>query len=348
MDRDGTFGWCILGTGRIAATFAECLQSLPGARLAAVGSRTAEKSAAFCGKYGGKPYGSYLEAVRDPETDVVYVATPHQVHERDVILAAEAGKAVLCEKPFAVNAGQTRRMIAAARKNGVFLMEGLWSRFFPAWQYVKDLVRREEYGPVLAINSTTCWGKKDLPSEHRLLDPNLTGGSLLDAGIYSLAAVSFLMGDRPLRRVTGSMQIGATGVDETASVRLDYEGNVTASVTSAIYGWSFYTEILCRDATIVVPRHRNPDTVHIRRRIQGILAVEGEEETLRFPFEGEGFRFEAEAVQDCLRRGLTECPEAPLTETRLLSEICTKVRRDAGFLYPFEDPADLAAEEENG
>ncbi len=342
MDRDGSFGWCILGTGRIAATFAECLETVPGARLAAVGSRTAEKSAVFCAKYGGKSYGSYHEAVADPGVDVVYVATPHQVHEDDVILAAGAGKSILCEKPFAVNAGQTRRMIAAARENGVFLMEGLWSRFFPAWQYVKDLVDREVYGPVLAVNSTTCWGKKDLPLEHRLLNPELTGGSLLDAGIYSLAAISFLLGDRRLRRVTSSMQIGETGVDETASVRLDYDGNVTGSVTSAIYGWSFYTEILCRDATVVVPRHRNPDTVRIRRRIQGIVPVEGEEETLRFPFEGEGFRYEAEAVQECLRKGFLECPKAPLSETLLLSEICTRVRREAKLLYPFEDPADLA------
>ena len=346
MDRNGSFGWCILGTGRIAATFAECLKTVPGARLAAVGSRTSEKSVAFCAKYGGMPYGCYREAVADPDVDVVYVATPHQVHEKDVILAAEAGKAILCEKPFAVNAGQTRRMISAARENGVFLMEGLWSRFFPAWRYVKDLVDREEYGPVLAVNSTTCWGKKDLPLEHRLLNPELTGGSLLDAGIYSLAAISFLLGDRRLRRVTSSMQIGETGVDETASVRLDYDGNIACSVTSAIYGWSFYTEILCRDATIVVPRHRNPDTVLIRRRIQGIPAVEGEEETLRFPFEGEGFRYEAEAVQECLRRGLLECPQAPLSETLRLSEVCTRVRREAEFRYPFEDPADLSPEDD--
>ena len=95
----------------------------------------------------------------------------------------------------------------------------------------------------------------------------------------------------------------------------------------------------------MIPRHRNPDTVLIRRRIQGILEVKGEEERLEFPFEGEGFQFEAAAVQECLRLGLKECPQAPLEETLLLSEICSRVRREAGFYYPFEDRTDLITDE---
>lgn len=334
--KDGVFGWGIMGVGRIANTFAECLQMTPGAKVAAAGSRSLEKSREFCERFGGTPYGSYQEMVEDPEVDVVYIATPHQIHEEDVIMAAKAGKAILCEKPFSINVGQTERMIAAAREHGVFLMEGLWSRFFPAWQYARDLIRSGELGPVQAIHSTTCWGKDQLPEDHRLLNPELSGGSLLDAGIYSLAAVSFIMGDRRIESLSSTMRLGPTGVDETTSVMLNYEGNVSASVTSAIFGWSFATEIICQKGTVYIPRHRNPDTVIIRKRIQGIPEIEGEEETHVFPFEGEGFQFEAAYVQECLKRGDLECDQAPLSETMTLSTICTEVRAKGGLVYPFE------------
>ena len=96
------------------------------------------RSREFTEIYGGKPYGSYQEMLSDPDVDIVYVATPHPMHEEHVIMAANAGKAILCEKPFAVNRQQAERMFEAARRNNVFLMEGLWSRFFPAWQYVRE------------------------------------------------------------------------------------------------------------------------------------------------------------------------------------------------------------------
>lgn len=332
----GVFGWGIMGTGRIAKQFAECLEMTAEGKIVAVGSRKLETAQEFCDRFGGKAYGSYQEMVNDPDVDIVYVATPHQVHEEDVVMAAKAGKAILCEKPFAINVGQTERMIAAAKEHGVFLMEGLWSRFFPAWQYARDLIASGELGEIEAIHSTTCWGKKDLPDSNRLLNPELSGGSLLDAGVYSLAAVGFIMGDRKIENMTSAMRLGHTGVDETTSISLTYEGNVIAAITSAIFGWSFATEVICEKATVYIPRHRNPDTVIVRKRIQGIMDVVGEEEVHKFPFEGEGFQYEIAAVHDCLRQGLLECPVAPLSETLQLSSICTEIRKKAGFVYPFE------------
>ena len=328
-------GWGILGLGRIANTFADCLQYVSDGYVAAAGSRSIEKSREFCEKFGGTPYGSYAEMLKDPDVDVVYVATPHMVHEENVVAAAEAGKAILCEKPFSINSGQTRRMIDAAKANDVFLMEGLWSRFFPAWQYAKKLVHSGDIGAVEAIHSTTCWGKKDLDASNRLLNPDLSGGALLDAGIYSLAANTFIMGTET-PKVSSTMRIGCTGVDETTSLMLDYGGKTASLITCSIFGWSFNTVIICEKATVYIPRHRNPDTVIIRKRIQGIPVVKGEEEALSFPFENEGFQFEAAHVQECLRKGLKESPEAPLAETMLLSQICTEVRERAGFVYPFE------------
>lgn len=328
--------WGIMGLGRIAETFASDLARADGCELAAAGSRSLEKSEAFCAKHGGRPCGSYQELVNDPDVDIIYVATPHMVHEENVIMAAEAGKAILCEKPFSINADQTRRMIDAARANGVFLMEGLWSRFFPAWTFTKKLLTEGGLGRIEAILSSTCWGKTALSPSNRLLNPELAGGALLDAGIYSLAAISFATGGLRPDSVASTMRIGSTGVDETTTVTLGYGGKMTATAVSAIFGWSFMTEIICEKATICIPRHRNPDTVIIRRRDQDAPTISGTEEVHSFPFEGEGFQFEAGAVADCLRKGLKECPQAPLSETLMLSEICTKVRSENGMTYPFE------------
>ncbi len=139
-------GWGILGPGRIGRDFAASLRYVPDGYVAAAGSRSLERSRAFCREFGGTAYGSYRELVEDPAVDIVYVAVPHPMHEAAVKLASDAGKAVLCEKPFAVNRAQAASMFEHAAANGTFLMEGLWSRFFPAWTYVRQLLRSGEAG----------------------------------------------------------------------------------------------------------------------------------------------------------------------------------------------------------
>ena len=139
--------------------FAEAIRDqVPDGYIAAVGSRSLERAQKFANVYGGKAYGSYEEMLCDPQVDVVYVATPHPFHMEHVIMAAEHGKHILCEKPFAVNLQQTKAMLAAAEKNDVFLMEGLWSRFFPAWRYVRQVLDSGDLGDLVSIDSATCWG----------------------------------------------------------------------------------------------------------------------------------------------------------------------------------------------
>ena len=186
--------WGILGLGRIANDFAHCLRDMPDARLVASGSRDIAKAREFCGKYGGKPYGSYEELVNDPDVDIIYIATLHHLHEEHTKLALRAGKHVLCEKPIALNEASAARMYEEAEKHGLFLMDGLWSRFFPAWEFAKHVIDSGELGKIMAINSITSWGATPLGPEHRIFNLNLSGGALLDGGIYSLAAMSVLLG----------------------------------------------------------------------------------------------------------------------------------------------------------
>lgn len=335
-------GWGILGPGRIGRDFAMSLRYVPDGYVAAAGSRDLGRSEAFCREFGGRAYGSYEELVQDPDVDVIYVAVPHPMHEAAVKLASDAGKAVLCEKPFAVNQDQARSMFACAEKNGTFLMEGLWSRFFPAWQYVKGLLASGELGRVVNITSLTGWALDPtvLPASDRLLDPELAGGALLDGGVYSMAAMTVGMGrlEEPTEFYS-SVQFASTGVDAESTILMRFADGMTANLMCGLYRKEFETTISCENGSIVIPRHRNPDTVIVKAKPRvGPARIDWDDQrVLRFPYECEGFQYEAAVVQRCLREGLTSCPDVTPEETLLIAGLCDRVRKNAGFRYPFEE-----------
>lgn len=336
-------GWGILGPGRIGRDFAKCLEYVPDAYVAAAGSRDPARSREFCRTFGGTAYGSYEELVQDPNVDIIYVAVPHPMHESAVKLASDAGKAVLCEKPFAVNRAQAESMFDYARRNGTFLMEGLWSRFFPAWRYVKELLESGELGKIVNITSLTGWGHdpKVLAESDRLLDPNLAGGALLDGGVYSLAAMTVAMGrlEEPTEFYS-TVKRASTGVDAESTMLMRFADGMTANLMCGLYRKEFETTIACENGIVVIPRHRNPDTVIVRSKPRvGYAQIEWEEEkVLKFPFACEGFQYEAQVVQQCVRDGLKTCPEVTPEETLYIAGLCDHVRRNAGFYYPFETP----------
>ena len=177
-----TFNWGILGPGGIARAFATDLQSLAGHSVAAVGSRTLSNAQEFVSTFGGKAYGSYEELVADESVDAIYVATPHPAHKENVIAALNAGKPVLCEKPFAVNAQEAQEMVAAAVANKVALMEAMWSRFLPQYAQVREIVASGILGKILTVHADhgQRLADQNIP---RLVDPLLAGGALLDLGI---------------------------------------------------------------------------------------------------------------------------------------------------------------------
>lgn len=334
-------GWGILGPGRIGRDFAKCLAYVPDAYVAAAGSRSLARSEEFCREFGGKAYGSYEELVQDPDVDIIYVAVPHPMHAAAVKLASDAGKAVLCEKPFAVNRKQAEEMFACAAKNGTFLMEGLWSRFFPAWKYVQQLLAEGSLGSIVNITSSTGWGHnpKILPESDRLLDPALAGGALLDGGVYSLAAMTVAMGrlEEPVEFYS-TVSPASTGVDAESTILMRFAGGMTANLMCGLYRKEFETVIACENGIITIPRHRNPDTVLVKAKPRvGYASIEWDEQkTLHFPFACEGFQYEAQVVQRCVWEGLTVCPEVPPEETLLIAKFCDQVRSKAGIRYPFE------------
>ena len=180
------FNWGILGPGGIAKAFAEDLKRLDGHSIAAVGSRTFSNAQSFANTFGGTAYGSYEELVADPQVDAIYVATPHPAHKENVILALNAGKPVLCEKPFAVNATEAQQMVDAANKNGVALMEAMWARFLPHYAQVREIIQSGVLGKIHTIHADhgQRLADQNIP---RLVEPALAGGALLDLGIYPVS-----------------------------------------------------------------------------------------------------------------------------------------------------------------
>ncbi|MFO7171027.1 MAG: Gfo/Idh/MocA family oxidoreductase [Chloroflexota bacterium] len=321
--------WGILGTGRIAGVFAEGLRELPDARLVAVGSRAQETADAFGDKYGvPRRHASYAALAEDPEVDAVYIATPHSSHAEETIRCLRAGKAVLCEKPFAINARQAAEMIAVARERGLFLMEAMWTRFLPLMGRVRELLAAGAIGEPRMVTSDFGFRTSFNP-KGRLFDPALGGGALLDVGVYPVSLASMVLGEP--ERVSGLAHLGETGVDEQSAAVLGYGGGRLAVIWTAVRtNTPLESTILGTDGWIRIHRPSwRPTKMSLVR--QG-----GDEEVIELPFTGNGYQFEAAEVMRCLREGRTESDILPLDETLAIMRTLDRIRESWGLRYPME------------
>jgi predicted dehydrogenase len=208
--------WGVMGCGGIANQYANDLVISKHGQLVAVGSRSITKAQKIAAEHGGvRAYGSYEELAANPEVDIVYVATPHPFHMKNTLLAIRYGKHVLCEKPLAMNARQTRRMIAAAQKQSVFLMEGMWTRFFPATVQLRKWLAAGHIGKVIAVEADFGVHFKAGP-EHRIFNPHLGGGALLDLGVYPVSFASMILGAQP-KKIVSVVHKHTTGVSAVES-----------------------------------------------------------------------------------------------------------------------------------
>lgn len=320
--------WGILGCGSIAGKFAEGLQAVPQARLVAAGSRSQDKAEAFAGKFGAAHFhGSYEALARDPDVDAVYVATPHPMHAEDSILCLQNGKAVLCEKPFMLNAAQAERVIGVAQAHGLFLMEGMWSRFFPLMDRVREIVRSGAIGDVRMVQCDFGF-RTDVNPQGRLFSPALGGGALLDVGVYSLSLASMLLGTPT--QTMGVAQKGETGVDEQAAACLMYEGGRIASLTMGTR-----TETP-HEAFVLGTEGRIKLHAPWWKLARITLTKGGKDETIDEPFAGNGMNYEAAHVGACLEKGRTESDIMPLAESLEILRTMDALRAQWGVRYPGE------------
>lgn len=320
--------WGILGTGWIADSFAKDLRLLPDAQVAAVGSRTLDKAQTFAADYDARAYGSYAELVEDPEIDAVYVATPHPSHHADTLLALRAGKPVLVEKPFALNAAEAAEMVQEARNRNLFLMEAMWTRFLPHIAYLREVLASGALGEIRTVTGDHGqWFPEN--AEHRLFAPELGGGALLDLGIYPISFAHSVLGTP--QHITAVSDPAFTGVDGQTSAVFQYANGAHAIVTTTLGARTVNRAAV--SGTLgrvdIDPVFYTPTSLTV--------TIEGQEpEHKEFPHEGHGLRHEAAEVGRCLRAGEAESAIMPLDETVAIMGVLDEIRRQIGLVYPQE------------
>lgn len=325
-----SLGWGILATGAIAATIADDLDHVPGARKVAVASRDLARAERFAAEHGiERGYGSYADLLADPQVQVVYVATPHAQHHAVTSAAVAAGKHVLVEKAFTCSLAAAEDLVTRIRGAGVFGMEAMWMRFQPAMHRAWQLVQDGAIGEVRGVQADLGFPSTVDPA-HRLLDPAKGGGSLLDLGVYTVNFAQWFLGSAESVRAIG--RIGQTGVDVEAGLLLGYPGDrhavLSTSLTSASPGQAAVVGTTGR--LIVPPRFHHPAQIRLER-------VGHDPEILENPLIGTGYSHELMHVGECIAHGRTESPVMPLDDTLGVLRVLDSALEQLGAPHVDED-----------
>ena len=320
----------IAGPGRIVRRVMTDIRRAEHIEVAAVASRTIERARAAAVEFDiPLAFGSYEAMADSSAVDLVYVAVPHPFHCAVTKLFLAGGKHVIVEKPFAVNAGEAWEMIDCARANGLFLMEAMWSRFFPAAQALKALIDAGTLGNIRRITADFAY-RAPLDFEDRLYKRELGGGSLLDVGIYPLSLICFYKGALPAETQVLCNR-AETGVDGLCAFQLQFADGavgqgfggfeVTTDQAMKLYGTEGWVE---------VPDFWHPTRFTIHRPDQP-------DELREFAPENEGYHNEFECAAQVILAGQTDQPVIPLAESLKIMEIMDDMRARMGVWYPGEE-----------
>lgn len=325
-----TVRWGIAGTGRMAATIAAELVALRGRghELVGVASRERERGLAFASRFGIPRVLPDVPALAASDLDAVYVATPHVRHCEDTLACVDRRRAVLCEKPFTLNAAEAERVAAAARAAGAFVMEAMWTRFLPAVVALRTHVRAGTVGRCRLVVGGGAFVPQ-LPPGHYLLDPALGGGVLLDAGVYLVSMAAMLLGAPTHVHAAGAL--GTTGVDEQDAIVLEHPGHAHSMLYVSL-------------------RSRRPPDLEVlgesgRIRVEApvfrpaaltVWSADGTTERHEHPVDGTGYGAQLHAVATALREGRTECEAMPLAESVAVMRTLDAIRARIGLRYPAE------------
>ena len=323
---DKVIRWGILGTGKIARTFAQALRELPDAQLVAVASRSGATASQFGSEFHIEHcHASYQALADDPDVDVIYIATPHTLHAENAAMCLQAGKHVLCEKAFTMNRREAQEVIDLAREKKLFLMEAMWTRFLPAIAEAKRIIASGEIGTVRHIQSDLGFVANVGP-QHRVLNPDLGGGALLDIGIYPLSMATCFLGPVDVVQATG--ELGATGIDLQTAFSLQHkDGGISSCSCSLIAATPNQMVIAGNLGHILLhPRFHQVKTLTVT------LAT-GATRTVQCPQIGNGYAHQAIEVMRCVRAGLLESPVMPLDETLALMKVLDTIRAQIKLSY---------------
>jgi len=315
----------ILGAGGIARTMARTLGGMESARAWAVAARDGERAQAFAKEFAvDRAYGSYEALLADPEVQLVYIALPHSHHYKYARMSLEAGKHVLCEKAFTVNADQARALCDLAKARGLLITEAIWTRYMPSRQMISDLVKSGVIGEVTSLTANLGYV---LPDSPRLWDASLAGGALLDLGVYVINFARMVFGEA-MTDVTASA-VFEKGVDATDSITMTFEGGrVATTQASARAALNRRGCIFGTEGYIEVQNINNPERIEVfdrdyQRRTTYIP-----------PRQITGYEYEVEACARAIASGALECPEMPHAETIRIMQIMDQIRASWGYEIP--------------
>lgn len=325
--------WGIVGTGNIATQFAQGLQQVANAQIAAVASRSMDSAAAFAQKFDiPKRYGSYEDMANDRELEIIYIGTPHPQHYENVMLFLEAGFPVVCEKPLGVNAAQTEKMIAKAREKNVFLLEGMWTRFFPAFKQALAWVQSGRIGRPQMMHAVFGYDGTSNKKQWRF-SHDMAGGALLDVGIYPLAMAFAMFGSDPVK-ITSAAYI-ENGVDEYNTFTFEYSDGRIAVLSDGI-GIKLDNRVFVggtEGSVLLGEGWWHPNRAEFAPRGDADTGISQQRDIFDQPYPASGFQYEAAAVQEYVLARLKEAPEMPLDETLKMARMMDRLRKEWGLVY---------------
>lgn len=322
--------WGFVAAGKMAAAMARDLRYAPGNRVGGDVSRTPESAAAFVRKFGGQAYGSLAALLADPGIDVVYVSSPNSLHYEQAKAALLAGKPVLCEKTFTLNAAQLAELIEIARSRKLFLMEAMWVRWLPLVAGLRQLLASGAIGQPLHL-SAAFHSQPPIANDNRFYNPAFGGGALLDLGIYPISFASLVFGAQP-QEIVSKAQLAPTGVDTRFSAIFSYASGATAQLAAGFDGRMRHDIMLLgSEGNICIEMDRGGWKMRRLHLEQG-----GGTRTLTASYKGNGYGYQAAEVRRCLQAGLLESDVMPLDESLAILRTLDTLRAQWGMRFPGE------------
>jgi len=331
--------WGIFSCGKISHDFVSSLASLPQSehKVVACAARNLDSAKEFASKHSiAKAYDSYELLAKDPDVQVIYVGAINPQHLGLAKLAIENGKNVLVEKPLCINVKQTKELIDFAREKKVFLMEAIWSRFFPAYQKMREDLANKTIGDILqvSVNFGTILTHKD-----RCRLKELGGGATLDIGVYCAQFVSFIFGGVRPEKILAAGHLNEDGIDDSASATLIYPGGRTATVIIQGTVKMESEAYACgTKGSIKVPMRFWCPTELVTPTTNGVQQFELPQTEKTFNYANSvGLSYQAQEVRRCIQAGLLESPLMTLDESLVVAEIMESIRKQVGVVYPQDE-----------
>lgn len=321
--------WGIIAPGSISVSFTEGMRAVSNSEIVAVASRDISRAEGFAKRFNiKKAYGSYEDITKDEEVDAVYIAAPHPYHKELSVMCLQHGKAVLCEKPATLNSEELQEVIQTAEKHNTFYMEAMWTRFLPAMREVKAMVEKGVIGEVKLLKADFSF-RAPWDPEGRLLNRNLAGGGLLDVGVYVISFAKHIIEEAPAT-ITSHAYIGKTKVDEQGAAILGYDDGKMALLNFGVRTETdHFAQIYGTEGYIKLPQFWGAKKI--------LLVKDGEEKVIEPDFIGNGYNYEIEEVNRCLRESKLQSDIMTWEFSQDVMKIMDTLRKQWNLKYPSEE-----------